>query len=274
MRAVERGDTGANRVRTGISALAVNGTNQITLRAWARWLRGDPNILLRTRGNWLECAGVMTVPKNLGTPGAANSRLVPNAGPAIWNVSHWPILPADNEAVTVSARVQDPDGLGLVQLKYRVDPNGTYTTVNMTNDNGTYRGTIPGQASGALVAFVLSATDTAAATTTFPTPVFPPGEPPRECLVVFGETQNNSSLGSYRIWLPQANIDYWASREKNSNDPLDATFAYGNWRVIYNAGTLYGGSPFHTSGYNGPLGGHGLQLHHALSTRRPTVGHR
>jgi len=35
--------------------------------------------------------------------------------------------------------------------------------------------------------------------------------------------------------------------------PLDATFVYGNSRVVYNIGTLYSGSPWHTPGYNGPL---------------------
>jgi hypothetical protein len=45
-------------------------------------------------------------------------------------------------------------------------------------------------------------------------------------------------------------------RERNSNEGLDCTFVYGNWRVIYGAQTLYSGSPFHTANqpYTGPLG--------------------
>ena len=75
---------------------------------------------------------------------------------------------ADGQAVLVTARVTDPDGVDSVQLNYRVDPNATYTTVNMTNDQGLFSATIPGQSSGALVAFVVSAADTLAAVSQFP----------------------------------------------------------------------------------------------------------
>jgi hypothetical protein len=50
--------------------------------------------------------------------------------------------------------------------------------------------------------------------------------------------------GEYRVWT---------ARERNANDPFDATFVYGNARAIYNVDTLYSGSPFHTPAYNGPL---------------------
>ena len=58
-----------------------------------------------------------------------------------------------------------------------------------------------------------------------------------------------------RFWITQATSTRWTSRERNSNEPLDATFVYGNSRVVYNIGTLYSGSPWHTPGYNGPLNG-------------------
>src|SRR5262249_10282494 len=60
----------------------------------------------------------------------------------------------------------------------------------------------------------------------------------------------------YRTWLVESNINLWTTRERNSNQGLDCTFVYGNWRVVYNAKTLYSGSPFHTLNhpYTGPLG--------------------
>src|SRR6185503_8595164 len=121
LRAVERGDAGANRVRTAIATMVTGSTNQATLRARVRWLRGDPNFLMRIRGQWLECAGRMALPTNLGTPGAANSRRISNAGPAIYDVTHTPPLPAANEPVIVTARANDPDGIGALTLRYRVD---------------------------------------------------------------------------------------------------------------------------------------------------------
>ncbi|MGA2174894.1 MAG: lamin tail domain-containing protein, partial [Verrucomicrobiota bacterium] len=254
------GDTGANRIRTAIPTLPVGGTNQATLRAHVRWLRGDTNFLMRIRGNWLECAGGMTVPANLGTPGLPNSRLVPNAGPAIFQVTHVPVLPAANEPVLVTAHVSDVDGVAGATLFYRLDPAASYTSVPMRDDgtggdafahDGIFTATIPGQAAGQMVAFYVRAQDGSQRPATNS---FPSDAPARECLVNFGETIQPANIGSYRLWLTQSNITYWGAREKNSNEGLDATCVYGNGRVIYNAQTEYSGSPFHTPAFNGPLG--------------------
>src|SRR6185369_5845644 len=131
LRAADRGDAGPNKVRTAIPTLTTGGANQATLRARVRWLRGDPNFLMRIRGQWLEATGKMTLPTNLGTPGAPNSRLVSNAGPAIYDVTHRPVLPAANEPVIVTGRVNDPDGLASVTLRYRIDPSTTLFDVAM-----------------------------------------------------------------------------------------------------------------------------------------------
>ncbi len=246
-----RGDTGANRVRADLtSALSPGAT--VTLRAKVRWLKGNPEILLRLHGDWLEAYGNIVTARNLGTPGAANSRLIANAGPAIHDVSHSPLIPAAGQAVTVRAQVHDPDSLASLVLKYRVDPGTNVTVVSMSyRGAGIYSGTIPGQSAGALVAFHIQAADNASppvATT------FPNDAPARECVVRFGETiPNTGRIGTYRFWITQATNTRWTSRERNSNEPLDATFVYGNSRVVYNIGTLYSGSPWHTPGYNGPL---------------------
>jgi hypothetical protein len=262
LRAVERGDAGPNRIRTAIAAVATGSPNQATLRARVRWLRGDPNFLMRLRGQWLEATGQMTVPSNLGTPGAVNSQRVLNAGPAITDVAHAPVLPGENEPVTVTARVHDPDGLASVLLRYRLDPSGTLVDVVMRDDgtggdalagDGLYSGTIPGHPAGALVAFHVRASDAQA---TPAVALFPNNAPTRECHVGFGENVRSGSIATYRLWVTDANLTYWAARERNSNEGLDATFVYGNSRAIYNAETLYSGSPWHTANhpYTGPLG--------------------
>jgi hypothetical protein len=260
VRAVERGDPGANRIRTGITTIPVGGNNTVTLRARARWIRGDTNILLRVRGNWLEAPGGMALPSNLGTPGARNSRVVPNAGPAIYDVAHAPILPPADEPVVVTARVSDPDGIGQVTLRYRLDPSLQFLEVPMRDDgtggdaranDGLFSATIPAQPAGTLVAFHIVARDGAV----IPAQAsFPSDATVRECLVRFGESVRPGKIGNYRLWVTQANLTRWATRERNSNEPLDATFVYNDSRVIYNAGTLYSGSPWHTPTYTGPLG--------------------
>ncbi|HEX7576885.1 MAG TPA: lamin tail domain-containing protein, partial [Verrucomicrobiae bacterium] len=114
-----------------------------------------------------------------------------------------------------------------------------------------YTAVIPAQAAGTRVAFYIEASDGG-------TPVavsrFPNDAPARECLVGFGETAPSGTVGDYRLWLTQSNVARWTNREKQSNRALDATFIYGGVRAIYNAGTLYSGSPWHTPSYTGPDG--------------------
>ncbi|HEY5909078.1 MAG TPA: lamin tail domain-containing protein, partial [Verrucomicrobiae bacterium] len=260
VRASGRGDTGANRIRTVLSPSLASG-NTATLRAKVRWLKGHPEILLRLHGNWLEAPGRMAVPLNLGTPGARNSRYLTNTGPALVQVKHSPVLPAAGQTVVVSATASDPDGVGSAALVYRNDTAGTAAvSINMVDDgssgdefarDGIYSATIPGQAAGTLIAFYVQAVDQAA---TPRTNRFPIDAPSRECLVRFGESLMPGPLGNYHLWLTKANVNFWASREKLSSEPVDCTFVYGDWRAVYNMGALYSGSPFHTPGYNSPVG--------------------
>ncbi len=259
LRTSGQGDNGANCIRNiNISSLSVNDT--VTLRAKARWLRGFPELLVRLRGNYLEVFGRLSVPANLGTPGARNSRFLTNAGPAIFGVKHSPILPAANQAVVVTALIHDPDGVQQAILKYRVDPGANLVSLPLLDDgtggdqvagDGIYSATIPGQAAGKLVAFHIQASDnyTPPAANTFPN-----NAPVSECLVRFGDPPPAGRFGAYRCWVTQATLDKWNTRLNLSNDPLDATFVCGNYRVIYNAGVLYAGSPYHSQLYNGPLG--------------------
>ncbi|MEI9960366.1 MAG: hypothetical protein WDM76_04315 [Limisphaerales bacterium] len=95
-------------------------------------------------GNWLEAAGTLPVPSNLGSPGLPNSRLVSNAGPAIYNVTHTPSLPAANQPAVVTISVHDADGLQNLTLNYRIDPATSYTAVTM-RDDGTLGDAIAGR---------------------------------------------------------------------------------------------------------------------------------
>ena len=45
-----------------------------------------------------------------------------NTGPGISEVRHDPVLPAADQSVLVTARLNDPDGVGAVVVRYRVDP--------------------------------------------------------------------------------------------------------------------------------------------------------
>jgi len=250
-----RGDTGANRIWTATTS-AFAGGQPGTLRAKVKFLRGHPELLLRIKGAWLEASTNHIATKQFGTPGAINSATLAasgNAGPAIADVKHTPVLPAASTAVTVSARVNDPDGLSSLILHYRLDPATNYTQVAMTNNGaGYYSAPVPGQANGAMVAFYIQAADNGSP---LGVSLFPSDPPLRECLIRWGEPQPTGTLGQYHIWITAATESYWTAREKNSNEPLDCTFVYGTNRVIYNGRTLYAGSPWHAPGFSGPLGG-------------------
>lgn len=261
IRAVDRGDNQVNRVRTPLKTPLASGTANVTIRASARWLKGQPEVLFRLRGNWLECLAELTTPSNPGTPGERNSRFLSNAAPAIVDVKHSPILPAANEPIRITARVNDPDGIFAVTLKYRLDPNVTYSSMAMTDDgnggdaaasDGIFTATLPGQPSGTMVAFYVQASDKASQPAIG---LFPVTRPARECLVRVGESQPVGNFPVYRIWMTQATLDRWTSRNKLDNTPFDVTFVLGNTRAIYNTEALYAGSPYIAPGYCGPTCG-------------------
>ena len=231
-----------------------------TLRFKARWLRGWPEVLLRLNGNWLEATGPMPVPAYLGTPGARNSRYASNAGPAIYQVSHSPSIPAANQPVIVTARVQAPTGVQSLVLNYRIDPSPTYSTVPMKDDgtggdsiagDGIFSATIPGRVARTVVAFYISATDTKLTTTRFPA-LLNNRAPVPECAVMFGDSNPSGSFPVYHLWITQVNANRWIQLSDLSNEAHDCTIVCGN-RVIYNAQARFAGSPYHQN-FNTPTG--------------------
>jgi len=265
VRASDTCDEGANRIRCALTRI-INPGQTVTIRLKVRWLRGWPELIARLQGNYLEATGRFALPANLGTPGARNSQAAPNAGPAIYAVTHSPPMPAANEPVVVTARAHDVDGLSAVTLNYRLDsltanhisPAGqlsynlpTYTSV-MMNDAGTngdaiagdgvYSATIPGQPAAALVCFYVQANDNSItpATTSFPKVI-----PEDECLVRFGEPTPPTGFGVYHLWFSRNNSNHWTTLPDLSNEKTDLTWVYANSRIIYNVKGKYANSPYH-----------------------------
>ncbi|HXJ60628.1 MAG TPA: lamin tail domain-containing protein [Verrucomicrobiae bacterium] len=252
VRASARGDTGLNRLRVPLAAVAPTNAPG-TIRARVRWLCGWPEIILRTHGNWGECFGRMVLPGNLGTPGARNSRALSNAPPAVYEVHHEPVLPAGDQSVVVTCRVSDPDGIASLSLLYRIDPSPSQNTVPMRDDgtagdaiagDGIFSATIAGQPAGALAAFQIVAADTLGASRVFPLQDASYRQP-FECLVRFGDPIPAGSFGTYRLWMTQGNLSDWQQRPSMSNERIFGTFVYGTFRAVYNMSVKWAGSPFH-----------------------------
>ncbi len=245
------GDTGVNSIRTTLAAGLASG-NTATITAKVRWLAGWPEVLFRSRGAWIEMPARMEVPRNLGTPGEANSRRVNNAGPAIFDVNHSPALPRAGQPVLVTCRVSDPDNIGSLRLRWRADPSATLSNVTLRDDgasgdlvagDGIYSALIPGRSDTVVVAFRIEATDAAA---TPATTIFPAGAPAQECHVRWGDPVPSGTFGHYHLWNTAATD---AARNNALNNTWrDATLVYGNQRVIYNAGFRDKGSPYHAGG--------------------------
>ena len=142
--------------------------------------------------------------------------------------------------------IDDPDGIALVAVNYRIDPSTNYSTLAITNNGaGLFSTVIPGQASGVTIAFYVQAADNFAPSTAS---AFPNDAPRRECVVRWGDNTIPGTLPTYRFWITQTNVNRWAADEKMSNKPKDLTFIYGTNRIIYNAGAWFHGSPYHSTG--------------------------
>jgi hypothetical protein len=274
IRAGSRGDNQSNRILSAPFATPVpDGPHSVSIRAKVRWLRGHPEILLRLHGSATEAWGRLSLPRRLGTPGTTNSTRVFNAGPAVYEVKHSPLLPTANESVVITARFSDRHGVVSPLLHYRIDPVATYVSVPMVDDgsgadylsrDGIYTAVIPGQAAGEMVAFYVEGIDGLGASGTLPAQVFPkPGldrcwpndAVARECVVRWGEVQMPGDFGTYHLWVTAANSNRWHTRSPLNNAPMDATFIYNNSRMVYNALPLFSGSPFHrTNSTTGPAG--------------------
>lgn len=244
--------TGVNSCQMTLSANTLASGNTVTMRYKARWICGWPEVLMRLNGNWLEATCAMPVPTNLGTPGAANSRRSTNSGPAVFQVTHSPAVPAASQPVVVTARVHDADGVQGLTLNYRLDPALIYTAVPMVDDgtggdaiakDGIFSATIPGQVAKKIAAFFISATDAAGATNRFPA-LLNDNSPVRECAVLFGDGDPGGSFGVYHLWVTATNSARLTALADLSNEQIDATMVNGS-RVIYNAFARFAGSPFH-----------------------------
>lgn len=236
-----------NLVESTLTEAIPPGTT-VTLRATCRWVSGDPDILLGLNGGWLEAAGTLPVPTDIGTPGAVNFS-AGNAAPAITKVSHAPLLPQANEPITVTARLDDPDGVTTVRLRYRLDPSSSTQQVTMTHQGeGIYTGTIPGQSGSQMIAFHILTLDSNSVISRFPVDATD-----RECLIKVGSSNEPGALSTMHLWITNDTLIEWRDRTRSSNLKLDCTFVTDG-RVFYNVGVHYAGSQNGVSIYDSPVG--------------------
>ena len=157
-----------------------------------------------------------------GTPGTINSVAAGNVAPFILDVIHSPIIPKDNETVTITARIIDELRTGVqVSLHYRADASqyegidvypqfdpDSYSHLTMFDD-GThgdgaaddqiYGAQIPAQPDGTIIEFYIEASDAVGYSRTWPAPSFIDGVPQQVTNVLY---QVDNSFDGDVSWTP------------------------------------------------------------------------
>ena len=132
------GDAKANHMEKDAAGMTAN--TDYTMTFDARWVSGMPRLIAQTWDMSWGGTVLVPIPLNLGTPGAANSRLAAGAPPQVTSGLHSPAVPTASQTVTVTARVSSPgSALTSVVVKHRLDninANAAWNTTTML-DNGT-----------------------------------------------------------------------------------------------------------------------------------------
>jgi len=195
----------------------------------AKWLAGSPQVNTRLYFNWLQRTTHLATPQTNGTPGRANSRLEANAGPTCSGLSHAPVVPAAGEAVTVSVRAADPDGVAALRVFYSVN-GGAWLSAAMAGADGDFLGTIPGQAASARVQFYVRGQDDLGAVATCPAA----GPDSRAMYRVQDGLADLGTVHNFRVVMTAADRDaMYAETERMSNYRRGGTVIYDERLVYY-----------------------------------------
>jgi len=261
--ATGRGDNKVNRIERDVPTLDPGTTYTIKIKG--RWVVGAQSFITRGYNHSYPKNHQLSVPKNVGTPGEVNSSTLRradggfiNIGPVIWKPVQDPVVPGDDEAVKIAARVDDPDGVTRVAIRYAINDPGAFAEVIMTDPDGDgiYRGTIPGQTLDTKVVFYLTATDAAGKRGRFPVdrmerthptllnPQSPRPEDEYYCVYQHDVKELNTFYHPYRFWMHDSNESFISTRQTHSNDPVDGTLVYRSGDIYYNTKMRFAGSPF------------------------------
>lgn len=216
----------------GNAALIDGQTYEVSFRA--RWVAGSPQLSTRAYFAKLARVTILPMPVRNGTPAAPNSRWVTNVGPSLSELRHSPVVPAVNQAVTISVKSADPDGVASATLTYRVNPAQTFTNLPMVaSTNGIWTATLPGFAAGRVVQFYVTAVDQMGMSS-----MAPPRGPQSRALYQVADSQKTAlPLHEIRLIMLDADRDLlFAPTNVMSNARQGGTIIYDRSEVFYDAG--------------------------------------
>jgi len=240
LRLVATGGTGhmSNQIETTLLSPAVNGRDyEVSFRA--RWISGSNQLHSRLYFNRLPHVTVIDRPQHVGSPSAPNSIARPNIGPTFTETIHSPAVPSVSQAVKISTRPADPDGVGTVQLFYSVNGGAFQNTTMGIGASGLYEGTIPGQPASSVVQFYVEGSDALGASATFPAA----GPDSRALYKVDDGLAATNGQHNFRIVVTNADRDFIHTPiHVMSNDRIGATIIDREQDIYYDVNLRLKGS--------------------------------
>ncbi len=264
------GDGKVNHMKKDAAGMTAN--TDYTMTFDARWVSGMPRIVVKSWDMSWGNTVLLPIPQNLGTPGAANSRLMQAPPPVVTAGQHTPVVPIAGQTMTITARVSSPGSpLTSVVVKHRLDNingNAAFNTTTMGDagaggdavaGDGVYTAQIPlssfsgYNANGAIVEFYVLATATNGGTGQFPR-----GGAAAPGLWIVDNQATSSDLRKMRVvisahWIDAldnvsgtggstANFSYKFPRQSDHYFPC--TFIHNDSVAYYGCSVRKTGSPF------------------------------
>lgn len=281
--ATGRGDNKANKIETTNSGLTgLKARTDYHVSFTAKWIVGSPSLL--THGAYNQPSSApnyalshqLEIPANLGTPGAINSvtqRQIErvgssNIGPLIEGVEQSVPIPANGEALGVSAKVHDVDGVKNVEILYTVDiprpeddPAVQRVAMEDPDHDGVYEALIPAQPLKNVVLYWIVAEDTTGLRGRFPTNHLQRSHPLKL-------DPDNVSPADFRYlyyrhdsFAPQRNLHYQffmhdlaetylTFRRVMSRDLVDGSLVFENHQIYHGSGVRFSGSAWSRRAWN------------------------
>ena len=251
------GDVKANRCEIDVTQIQDNDT--LTFSFDARWVSGKSTLVVETWDRSFGGIIHLPVPKNLGTPGVANSAAIPSPLPTVSGLVHSPAVPTSSDAVRVTARVTNASFPTLIHRLDNSTGNGTWNSTAMFDDgtsggdevanDGVFSATLTNyQSDNSVVQFYIEATSPGG------TSHQPRLAPDRPAMWVVDNSTHASDLRRQRFVIsardtnasggsgdsPTFNYNF----PRLSNHYFNATFISDDRDIIYNCEMRKSGSPW------------------------------
>lgn len=203
-----------------------------------KWLTGNRQLNSRLWFNRLGSTLQMNAPINPGTPAAANSTAVANAGPTFQQFTHSPAVPTATQEVTVRTRIGDPQSVASATLLWRLEGQAWNSVAMTQGPDGFHSGKIPAQPSNAVVQFYVTAVDGQGVSASFPAA----GENSRALYQVADTRGPATPIDRVRLVMLKAEENKLFNQVNwQSNWLLPITMIY-NDNAYYDAGLRFTGS--------------------------------